>query len=370
MNILIQLSHPAQYHSFKNVAENMIANGHHVLFVIKSKDILEELLQKAKMLYVNVNNHAHRGNKIGVLWDLVVREWNIIRLCRRYKIDILTGSTPEVAHVGWLMRKNRVNIGEDDATIVPAFCMIAGPFIQSILSPNSCNNGEMESKSIHYPGFQKLAYLHPKRFSPDSKIVEQYKINPNKPYFLIRFAKLNAHHDTGVSGISTEIAQHLIDMLRPHGHIYITSERELEPQFEQYRLHINPLDIHHVMAFATLYIGDSQSMANEAAMLGVPSLRFNDFVGAKKIGVMEELEHVYGLTYGISSHEPERLYAKVDELLAMPNLREEFQARRQKMLADKIDVTAFFTWFIENYPKSRDEVKSKAEDNDFWVQFK
>lgn len=126
------------------------------------------------------------------------------------------------------------------------------------------------------------------------------------------------------------------------------------------------------MAFATLYIGDSQSMAVEAAMLGVPSLRFNDFVGKKKIGVMEELEHVYGLTYGISSHEPDRLYAKIQELLnyQTPNttLRSEFQARRQQMLADKIDVTAFFTWFIEHYPASATQAKNA--DAAFWQQFR
>ena len=225
-----------------------------------------------------------------------------------------------------------------------------------------------EKQTIHYPGFLKLAYLHPNRFTPDANVPKKYGIDPDKPYFLIRFAKLNAHHDNGVNGISTAIAEQIVRLLAPKGHIYITSERALEPQFEQYRLHINPLDIHHVMAFATLYIGDSQSMAVEAAMLGVPSLRFNDFVGKKKIGVMEELEHAYGLTYGISSHEPETLYAKINDLLAMPRLREDFQARRCKMLADKIDVTAFLTYFIENYPQSAKA--AKAPDNNFWGRFR
>ena len=87
----------------------------------------------------------------------------------------------------------------------------------------------------------------------------------------------------------------------------------------KYRLKINPLDIHHVITFASLYIGDSQSMAVEAAMLGVPSIRFNDFAG--KISVLEELEHKYGLTYGIKTDQPERLFEKINELLAMPNLK-------------------------------------------------
>ena len=368
MNVLIQLSHPAQFHSFKNVAKNLMNDGHLVLVVIKSKDILEDLLKESGLPYVNVNEHVHRRSKAGVLWDMLVREWRIVRLCRKHTIDLLIGSTPEVAHVGWLLRKWRVNIGEDDAHIVPVFEKIAGSFVQCLITPISCNNGKIEPKTVHYPGFQKLTYLHPNWFNADTKVVRSYGIELEKTYFLIRFAKLNAHHDTGVSGISTEIARQLVYMLAQHGNIYITSERELEPEFEKYRLHINPLDIHHVMAYATLYIGDSQSMANEAAMLGVPSLRFNDFVGTKKIGVMEELEKMYGLTYGISSKEPEKLYAKVEELLAMPNLREEFQKRREKMLSEKIDVTAFLTWFIENYPQSA-EIAQKADEG-FWKQFK
>jgi len=39
-------------------------------------------------------------------------------------------------------------------------------------------------------------------------------------------------------------------------------------------------------------------------------------------------------------------------LLAKPNLKQEWQRRRERMLADKIDVTAFLIWFIENYPDS------------------
>ena len=45
MNVLIQLSHPAHFHLYKIVAQNLIDDGHKVLFVIKSKDILEELLK-------------------------------------------------------------------------------------------------------------------------------------------------------------------------------------------------------------------------------------------------------------------------------------------------------------------------------------
>jgi predicted glycosyltransferase len=138
--------------------------------------------------------------------------------------------------------------------------------------------------------------------------------------------------------------------------------------------------MHDVMAYASLYIGDSQTMAMEAAVLGVPAIRFNDFVG--KIGVMAELEDgklngkripCYNLGIGILASEKdavERLCNTVQEIMAIqPAKRKElWQARRQKMLAEKIDYAKFLTWFIENYPSSAEEVKTATCD--FWQRFK
>ena len=89
-------------------------------------------------------------------------------------------------------------------------------------------------------------------------------------------------------------------------------------QFEKYRIKINPLDMHHVMAFASLYIGDSQTMAAEAGVLGVPFVWFNDFVG--RIGYLRELEDKYELGYGIKASAEgsvDALCSRVENLVAM-----------------------------------------------------
>ena len=401
MNVLIQLSHPAHFHLYKIVAKNLIEGGNKVLFVIKSKDILETLLQNAGLPYVNINQHAHRGSKLGILWDMLVRELRIIKLCRKHKIDLITGSTPETAHVSWLLRLHGVNTGEDDAAVISMFIKIAKPFIDGYVAPDPCEMGPVEPNTAHYPGYHELAYLHPNHFTPSREVVEDYGMplkvggdrikvsgeqNPFAPYFILRFASLNAHHDSGIKGINTEVAQRLIDILSPHGRIYITSERPLEPQFEQYRIKINPLDMHHVMAFASLYIGDSQTMAAEAGVLGVPFVRFNDFVG--RIGYLKELEDVYELGYGVhattldadsairradGSAQPsgvEELYKRVEQLVAMPSDERYavFQQRRKKMLSEKIDCAKFLTWFIEKYPQSIEEVR--GADKSLWKRFK
>lgn len=359
MNILVQLSHPAQFHFYHYPIENWKKDGHKVFVLIKTKDILEDLLKKSGIPYYNINERVHRGSKLGMMWDMLMRDIKVLHFCIKHHIDLLTGSTVEITHVGWLLKRPAICVGEDDAATIPLFVRSIKPFLQVRLSPVTCRCGVLENKTVHYAGYMKLAYLHPTRFTPDAAVLQKYGIDPVKPFFLVRFASLKAHHDTGINGFSTEKAWGLIRILERHGVIYITSERELEPEFEKYRLNINPLDIHHVLAYAKLYVGDSQSMAVEAAMLGTPSLRFNDFAG--RIGVLEELEHKYGLTFGIPSSQPEVLYAKVEELLSMPDLRDSFQKKRQRMLSEKIDVTAFCTWFVENYPESREIMKKNPD---------
>lgn len=367
MNILIQLSHPAHFHLYKNVAKNLMGDGHKVYILIKTKDILEDLLQQSGLPYCNILKDAHRKSKLGILWDMVVRDWRMLRFVKKNNIDLLTGSTVEVAQVGWLTRRFRVNTGEDDMNVVPLFPKMAGPFMETILSPRVCNNYSLEPFSVKYESYHELAYLHPHHFEAERKVVEKY-FSTDTPYFIMRFSSLNAYHDNGIKGINTEIAQRLIDILKPHGRIYITSERELEPQFEQYRIPIKTLDMHHVMAFSTLYIGDSQTMAAEAGVLGVPFVRFNDFVG--RIGYLNELEDVYHLGFGIKASEEgavDRMYQVVKDILAMTDLKEEWQFRRHKMLSEKIDYAQFLTWFIEDYPESK---KTMLEHPDYQFRFK
>lgn len=386
MKVLVYMGHPAHFYLYKNTINQLRQDGHQVEILIKKKDILQNLLDNQGWEYHNILKEGRKNSKFGMLIGMLKRAWRQNKLCAHYKPDILTGTSVENSFIGPLRRIPVINCNEDDAAVVPLYAKLSYPGANAILNPVVCNSGKWDSKATKYPGYQELAYLHPNHFTPDAKIVKEYGIDVMKPYFVLRFASLNAHHDTGIKGINTEVAQRLIDILSPHGRIYITSERPLEPQFEQYRIHINPLDMHHVMAFASLYIGDSQTMAAEAGVLGVPFVRFNDFVG--RIGYLRELEDVYELGYGIhasalptdstirradGSEQPsgvEALYERVEQLVAMPadERKVVYQERREKMLSEKIDCGSFLTWFIENYPESAEE--TRKADKEFWEKFK
>ena len=363
MRVLFCLNHPAHFHLCKNLIDNLKKKGNEVFIIAREKDVLIDLLKGYEYYLIPVVKGQTLSQKFKLLFK---SNKYLLDYIDKVKPDFVTGTglfcdaTKKRNIPSYLM-------AEDDVTTnFPIFLtgvLYYGAY-SGLVSPSVCNNSLWNRKTVKYSGFQKLAYLHPNWFKTDTGIVNTY-FPSDKKYFILRFAKLNAYHDINAKGITTEIAQKLIDLLSRYGNVYITSERELEPQFEKYRLNINPLHIHHILSCATLMIGDSQSMAVEAAMLGTPSVRFNDFAG--KIGVLEELEHKYGLTYGIKTSQPEQLFAKVEELVATPNLKDEFQKRREHMLSDKIDVTAFFTWFIENYPESKRIMK---ENPDYQYRFK
>lgn len=370
MKLLVYMGHPAHFYLYKNVIENLRANNHQVEILIKKKDVLQNLVINQGWTFHNILEEGRKNNKLSMFYAMIKRTYRLLKFCNTYKPDILTGTSVENSYIGPIKRIPVINCNEDDAKVVPLYAKLSYPGANVVLSPCVCENDKWENKSIKYPSYQELAYLHPNHFTPDKSVVEKY-FSADEPYFILRFAKLNAHHDAGIQGINTEIAQRLIDILKPQGRIYITSERELEPQFEQYRIKINPLDMHHVMAFASLYIGDSQTMAAEAAVLGTPFVRFNDFVG--RIGYLRELEDDYQLGYGIKASEEgsvERLCNAVSELanLSPAERKERYQTRRQKMLSEKIDYAKFLTWFIENYPASKEEYMNA--DKEFWERFR
>ncbi|MBQ0126410.1 MAG: DUF354 domain-containing protein [Bacteroidales bacterium] len=350
MKVIVYLGHPAHFHNYKNTIASLKEHGHQVEVLIKKKDILETLLQDAGIPYHNILEEGRKNSKLGMLIGVLKRAWRLNKFCASFQPDILTGTSVENSFIGRLRHIPVININEDDAAVVPLYARLSYPWADVILCPTTCDCGKWNNKAVKYQGYQELAYLHPDVFTPDKSVVEKY-FDPETPFFLLRFASLKAHHDSGIRGIDTEIAQKLIDMLKPHGRIYITSERALEPQFEEYRISIAPLDIHHVMAFADMYLGDSQTMAAEAGVLGTPFVRFNDFVG--RIGYLSELEDKYELGYGIKPDNVEQLYDVVAKMLAMPDKKAVYKERRMAMLSEKINYSKFLTSYIENYPINR-----------------
>ena len=103
-------------------------------------------------------------------------------------------------------------------------------------------------------------------------------------------------------------------------------------------------------------------MTVEAALLGTPALRINDF--AAKISVLNMLERDYGLTSSFKTGQLGEMLQKTDELIQKQDICEEYQKNKSRFMEQAVDVSAFFAWFIGNYPASVRILKENTRYSD------
>lgn len=363
MNILFDIGHPAHVHLLKNTIKELQLHGHKIIITTKDVPIIKRLLDNEGFSYINL------GKKGEGLKGKILKQFHFFRtlykIIKKEKIRIAAGTSMTIPLLSKISKMSSINMDDDDDEVQKLSVLLCHPFSDVRLSPSALIGHRKSKKAIFYAGYHELAYLHPKRFKPDIKVLEKANIKKDEKFFILRFVAFKAYHDTDAHGLSLEDKRKLINILAEKGRVIITSEKELEPEFEKYRLSVPPEDMHSLLYYSTLLIGDSQTMTSEAAVLGVPSLRCNTFVG--KIAYLEEEENKYGLTYGFRPDNFDGLLSKLKELLMNPNLKQEWIKKREKLLNDKIDVTSFFVWFIENYPESK---KIMKENPDYQYNFK
>mgnify|MGYP002622923432 CR=1 FL=1 len=361
MNVLIDINHPAHVHLLRNVYSRLIDNGNSVLVVVKEIPSAMRLMDMCGIPYTNIGRKDDAIVKKGL--DQLVYERKLLKIVRKHHVDVGVGSSINIAHISKLSKMKSIVLDDDDDEVEPLFVKYGHPFADTILSP--VGTQRKSKKTIYVHSYHELSYLHPKEFQPDVSVLEDAGVTAGEPFFVLRFNAFKAHHDIGAVGLTIENKRRLVNFLKARGKVLITTEREIDDEFKPYQLIITPEKVHSLLYYATMFIGDSQTMTSEASVLGTPAIRCNTFVG--RIHYLEEEEHKYGLTFGFRPEHTEEMFNKIEQLLAMPNLKEEWQQRRQKLLSEKIDYAQFLTWFVENYPKSK---KVMGENPDFQWQFR
>lgn len=367
MNILIDIGHPAHVHMFRCFAHEMINRGHKVLFTTRDKEFEIALLEAEKLPYVNLGKK--KTGKLGRIWFTLQCEWKVLQIAREFQADIfLSHGSLVAAHVAWLMRKPAISF-EDTFNMEQVRLYM--PFVSWVLT-SDYEHPLHSPKVLKYPGYHELLYLHPKRFTPQSReeVAKMLGITPNERYAILRFVGWHATHDTRHNGFTMENKRLAVQEISKYVRVFISSEDELPEDLKQYKLPTKPEMIDDVMAHATLVFGESPTMDTEAAVLGTLGI-----VNNVKLFYTEDMQK-YGLSYCYRSFFEDQIFAinKAVEILSqdLDLLGKEMQLRRQKMLSEKIDCTAWLCWFVENYPHSVEETKNAnaTGNTEFWKRFK
>jgi len=343
MRILIDVSHPALAHVFGHVIPALHARGHETLVVARDKDVTLPLLTAYGVRHQVV---APAGRtQAGRFRELLVREARLLALARGYRPELITGTSVHAARAAFLLRCRSAILNDDDAAAVPLFRWLAYPLASAIVTPTALAHEGWGPRHLLYPSYHALFYLHPNRFRPDRTVRGDLGIADVQPYAIVRLSALEAHHDRGVKGVSHAFLRALVDGVGRRMRVFVSSEKPLAPEFERLRIDLRPERIHHALAGAEFFLGDSQTMTAEAAVLGTPAFRINDFVG--RISYLRELEE-YELAFGFRPGDEKAALETLERVLALPGRTTVFAARRHKLLAEKIDPVP---WFVDAMEK-------------------
>ena len=350
MRILIDIGHPAHVHLFKNFAWKLQEKGHKILFTCRDREFLLRLLQVYGFIYENFGRHYKSiGGKIQ---GLIKNELQMFNTAIQFKPDLfLSHGSAIAAFTSFLLHKPHISF-EDTFNMEQVRLYL--PFTDVVLT-GDYPHPSLGRKEIKYPGYHELAYLHPNVFTPNENVLKELGVEKNEKYAIIRFVAWNATHDIGHQGFSEENKKKLVKELSRYLKVFISSEGDLPEELKEYQIKIKPENMHNALYYAQLLVGESATMASECAMVGTPAIYINN----SHFGSLDS-QAEYGLVHLFSEDElaQEHAIQKAIEIVSKPDIKNEYRERAQKMLENKIDVTSFMIWFVENYPESVKEVKS------------
>lgn len=362
MRILLTIGHPAHVHYFRNFIRIMESKGHRFLIMAKNRNVTFKLLEYYDLPFIKRKDYPK--SIIRKLLNVPLTDVHVMHHALKFKADMLMGfSGTFIAHAGKFLNIPSVVI--DDTEHANLAHASYKPFARHILTPTTFNK-DLGRKQLKFEGYMELCYLHPNYFTPDPSILDLLGVKKGERFVILRFVSWGATHDVGHSGMSLEMKRKAVKKLTAYAKVFISSEKELPDDLMEYQIKIPPHRMHDALFYADLLYGESATMASECACLGTPSI----FIDNSGRGYTDEEEQKYGLVFNFSESldDQERSIEQAILLMKDEGLKDKWQAKTKKMLSDKIDVTAFFVWFFQNYPESYKEMSINSESSQ--VQFR
>lgn len=295
MKYIFELNHPKHYYQFKYVMQFLQSHGHEIKVLARDKDVLLNVLQEERVSYTLFGKHSKAMlAKVFGTFGLV---WNYIGIAKKYRPDVIVSKGSFYGTLtAWLLHKKSVIF--PDSEVVKVTNKYVVPLCTKVVTPRSFQLDYGE-KHCRVDGIFEDCYLSPQVYHADTSIVEYFGLR--KPYAIVRFVGWFANHDVGNNGFTLEEKKELVEAISKNMTVYISSEGTLPDDLIKYKLPTPASSIHDVLSSADLYIGDSQTMAAEAALLGTPSIRSNSFVGPNDMSNFKVLQEQYGLLYNVAN---------------------------------------------------------------------
>jgi len=343
VRILVDINHPAHVHLFKNLIWLLQRRRHHVLVAARQKDVTTDLLDALGIEYVCL---SRIGTGIVALGrELLTRYVRLFALARRFRPNAMIAlSGVTFGPVGAVLGIPRIVLEEaEHARLQRALSL---PFATCVFTGTGYR-GSHGARHRRFRGIWVQSYLDPKYFTPDPGPLRQAGLEPDQPYVVLRKVSWDAAHDVGLQALSLDDEVAIVRRLGRFGRVLISSEAPLPDALEPYRSPVPVQHMHHLLAFARLYIGEGGTMAAEAAVLGTPAV----FCSPLRCGYLNALEHEYGLLRNCNALADGAEIA--EQLLAREDLAQTWRRRRRRLLDESEDVVEFMYNLLQEFTRDR-----------------
>lgn len=341
MKYLFEISHPKHFYQFKHIIE-VLEKNNVIKIISRDKDVVLKLLDENEFKYAEYGPYGKNIQKKFLLLPSILRSY--FKIVKKFKPDIIISkSSPYAAIISKLFKVKTVIM--PDSEVVPLINKFVAPLSSLVITPDSFQL-DFGRKHFRIKGFFENAYLHPKYFKPNLNSRKYLNLKNGEKYVILRFTGWFANHDINKSGFTDSEKENLAAALSQYAQVFISSEVELSLNLKKHELSIPASKIHDILHYASLYIGDSQTMATEAALLGTPALRCNSFVGESDMSNFIILEEKYNLIYNYKRYDDIKKAAI--NIIKNPNSKKNWLKKRKIYFNNTNDINLQIIEILES----------------------
>ena len=348
MKFLFDIGHPAHVHYFRQTINILAEHGHKSCIVARDKDVTLQLLDSMGFSYIN----REKGGDTSLSKSIyhIKGDYILIKALRQFRPDVtISCGSPYLAHASSLCSVPHIVL--TDTEKAKTLLNYIKPFTSVFLTPY-CFHLDLGRKHIKYKSFIELSHLSPVYFKPDPDILRLLGVNESSKFIILRFVSWHAYHDLGEHGLNINFKRNLINELSRRYTVFISSEGPVPGDLAQYQLKLDANKFHQVLKFASLYLGEGATSASEAVMLGTPAIYVNP-IDAGTI----QMQAAYGLLFNF--RDGNGVLKKAIEIMEnLDRMAQYFKSNHERLLNEHLNTSLFLTWFLENYPKSKEIMKA------------
>ena len=273
MRVWIDICHTPQYNFFKPVIEELASRGHEVYVTVldrgKTPKIVAKELEGLEHVSVEVIG-KHKMTKWSAIWDAnLMRVCKLIHWARGKNLDVAISTNIFTPLVGGLFGMKSYSFGDD-----PQVWDFHPKGWLSTKAYQTLYEWTMDSKQLKHTEvlrcLKEWAYLNPLTFVPKVEVLEKYGVKPKEYMFLREVSVGTINYAGQASGAILGIKDMIPTDMRVLFSLEEKKRREEYP--DDWILLQEPIeDIHSLIYYAAGLVSSGDSMAREAALLGVPS---------------------------------------------------------------------------------------------------